>query len=400
MSGPQVNAIDAASSPAPASAGPTGAPPGPPRSVALVLLASMVAAALLAWALVDTSVLPSPSKPVAPATLARDAVSSFFNRYVQPSGRVVRWDQGGDTVSEGQAYAMLLAAATGNRQRFSSVWKWTKSNLGLSDGLFGWHWSGGHLLSHQSAADADVYTAWALAIASARFHDTAYASAAKGIAGAILAHEMTAIQGKPVLVAGPWALTPPITLNPSYFQPRAFSALGSITGNPTWSALSSSSLGILSSLSHSGSKLPPSWATMSSSGTVAPETAPNQAGKGHFGLNAARVPAQLASACSARATSLAASMWRVMAPAAGSGRSLTTSLSLSGSPTGTGGNAAMYVGAAGAAKAAGKTSTALELLAQGQKLNKAHPTYYGSAWLALGRVMLSTSWLGACPAQG
>ena len=48
-------------------------------------------------------------------TEALAAADAFFDRYLQPSGRIARTDQGGDTVSEGQAYAMLLAAATATR---------------------------------------------------------------------------------------------------------------------------------------------------------------------------------------------------------------------------------------------------------------------------------------------
>ncbi|MBV8429650.1 MAG: hypothetical protein JO244_00690, partial [Solirubrobacterales bacterium] len=41
------------------------------------------------------------------------AAQHFLDRYVLPDGRVERIDQGGDTVGEGQAYGMLLAAGIG-----------------------------------------------------------------------------------------------------------------------------------------------------------------------------------------------------------------------------------------------------------------------------------------------
>jgi endoglucanase len=46
------------------------------------------------------------------------AAKRFLTRYVTADGQVVRRDQGGDTVSEGQAYAMLLTATSGDRDRF------------------------------------------------------------------------------------------------------------------------------------------------------------------------------------------------------------------------------------------------------------------------------------------
>jgi endoglucanase len=66
--------------------------------------------------------------PVTPA-------ERFLSRYVTADGRVVRREQGGDTVSEGQAYAMLLTAASGDRDRFRRVWRWTRAHLQRRDGL-------------------------------------------------------------------------------------------------------------------------------------------------------------------------------------------------------------------------------------------------------------------------
>ena len=55
-----------------------------------------------------------------------------------------------------------------------------------------------------------------------------------------------------------------------------------------------------------------------------------------------------------------------------------------------------FVGAAAAARAAGDEAAASRLLARAQAENDVHPTYYGSAWIALGRVMLTTAALGSC----
>jgi len=69
-----------------------------------------------------------------PQGQAVSAAKRFLNRYVAPDGRVVRLDQGGDTVGEGQAYGMLLAAAIGDPKRFDSIWTWTENNLMRPDG--------------------------------------------------------------------------------------------------------------------------------------------------------------------------------------------------------------------------------------------------------------------------
>jgi endoglucanase len=53
------------------------------------------------------------------------AAAAFLRVYARPDGRVVRINQGGDTVSEGQAYGMLLAEVTGNESAFGRIWGWT-----------------------------------------------------------------------------------------------------------------------------------------------------------------------------------------------------------------------------------------------------------------------------------
>jgi len=58
----------------------------------------------------------------APAVRPVGAVEGWLARYVQPDGRVARPDQGGDTVSEGQSYALGLALAAGDLATFDRVW--------------------------------------------------------------------------------------------------------------------------------------------------------------------------------------------------------------------------------------------------------------------------------------
>ena len=75
------------------------------------------------------------------------AVSRFLAAYVRPDGRVWRPDQGGDTVSEGQAYGLLLAEAAGRDDLFGQIWYWTQAHLQRPDGLFAWHAdAAGHIL--------------------------------------------------------------------------------------------------------------------------------------------------------------------------------------------------------------------------------------------------------------
>ena len=62
----------------------------------------------------------APASAASPS--ASTATARFLATYVRSDGRVTRPDQGGDTVSEGQAYALLLAVSTGDRPEFDRVW--------------------------------------------------------------------------------------------------------------------------------------------------------------------------------------------------------------------------------------------------------------------------------------
>ena len=56
----------------------------------------------------------------------------------------------------------------------------------------------------------------------------------------------------------------------------------------------------------------------------------------------------------------------------------------------------VLVAAAGAADAAGQPAARDGLLDEAEALDKRFPTYYGAAWVALGRIMLTTKLLDAC----
>jgi endoglucanase len=97
----------------------------------------------------------------APATLT--AADRFLGRYVTSDGRVIRQNQGGDIVSQGQAYAMLIAELAGRPALARTVWSWTAESLGNSDGLFASHANGsGRVEDPHSATDADILIAYAL----------------------------------------------------------------------------------------------------------------------------------------------------------------------------------------------------------------------------------------------
>jgi endoglucanase len=323
---------------------------------------------------------------------ARAAADRFLDGYVTLDGRVVRRDQGGDTVSEGQAYAMLLTAALGDRDGFARVWDWTRTHLQRPDGTLHWHWQGGKVTGAGPAADADLDAARALLVAAGRFHRPAYRRAALRIGRGILATETSQAAGELVLVAGPWAQTAAI-VNPSYFSPAAFDALGRASHDPRWAALRRSSLRLAWRLGQQGPGLPPDWAKVEPGGIHA-IPAPATGAMSVYGYDAVRMPIRMAETCEPEARRRAAALWPFLRRADGDVPAVYRLDGIAATPGQS--HPSALVGAAGAAHAAGDAGAARRLLDEATALDRRGPTYYGAAWVALGRVMLTTQWLGGC----
>jgi endo-1,4-beta-D-glucanase Y len=307
--------------------------------------------------------------------------AGFLDRYVQNDGRVVRHDQGGDTVSEGQSYGLLLAVAAGDEERFARVWDWTRTHMQRPDGLLAWRWKDGRVVDDQPATDADLDTARALHLAGERFDEPRYRAAARDLKQAIVDGETTWAADRTVLVAGPWARDGTIVANPSYWSPKAFQQLG-------FPKVEESSRQLTERLLEAG--LPPDWARVESSG-VFPSGPPSGGSDAVYSYDAVRLPIRLAESCDPADRELAAGMWDTLRDDPGAARR-----GLDGAPASEDEHPAAYAGAAAAAWAAGDRNAARDLLARGQQLDAEHPSYYGSAWVELTRAMLEDGSLGRC----
>ena len=58
-----------------------------------------------------------------------DSWNYYKRHYIQADGRVRRPDNGNDTVSEGQAYALLRAVWSGDQATFERCYHWAAENL-------------------------------------------------------------------------------------------------------------------------------------------------------------------------------------------------------------------------------------------------------------------------------
>jgi endoglucanase len=365
------------------------------RAAAIALCVML--AALLGGCTGSSSSAPSgkavPPPPAATALTAQAA--AFLTTYVQPDGRVNRPDQGNDTVSEGQAYGLLLAEATGRDRMFSLIWQWTRAHLQLPDGLFAYHANAaGTILSPEPASDADLLIAWAL-LRYTGPGAVALHSDGQQAANAVLAHEVTAgAGGMPVLAAGPWATGSPATLDPSYWSLSALTGLAQLTGDQEWQQLADSAVFLTRQLTQDGRLLPPDWAELTAASQVFPVPAPDGSqAQPQYGLDSERTVAWFAASCDPQARALAVRWWQLLrAPA----RYQALALQLNGSVLNPTPAVLPLVAAASAAGAAGAGAVSLRLLSLADRQQRSHPGYYGGAWAALGPLLIRSHVLSDC----
>jgi endo-1,4-beta-D-glucanase Y len=330
--------------------------------------------------------------PVEPRTYTTAEAGQAFLRGYVDDGRVVRTDQGGDTVSEGQAYAMLVAVGLGEQETFEAVWSWTRENLQRPDRLLSWRWEDGRVVDASAASDADLDAARALVLAGERFGVPQYTAAGLVLGRAVLDLETVQTGAGRILTAGQWAMSEPYAYNPSYASPAATAVLAAASDDPRWAELDEGSRAVTAALLRQA-PLPPDWAQVRADGTV--EAMPGVQGRGQsvrYGYDATRTPIRFAESCDPADRALAAAMREPLDRGGDAAE-----LDLGGSPVAQGESVVAAVGQAAAVAAAGDTSRAVEELVDADHLAHTAPNYYGAAWAALGRLMLTDDVLGGCP---
>ncbi|MDM7884174.1 glycosyl hydrolase family 8 [Curtobacterium sp. RHCKG23] len=330
---------------------------------------------------------PAPDVDRSAAQLRTD----FLDDYVQ-GGRVVRTDQGGDTVSEGQAYGLLIAYANDDRETFDRIWSWTQRHLLTDDGLLAWRWTPDDgVADEQSASDADLDAARALVLAGEHWGDERLTTAGTTMAAAILDHETAQTDLGTILLPGPWADTEPYRYNASYASPAAFRILERATGDRRWTALEEGSTAATAAVLK-GSDLPSDWSQVHADGTVDAMPVTGDQGSVVYGWEAMRLPLRYAEACSADDRALAGSI----APTLRRTTQLAAQLDLGGTAVTGDTSGLAYAARAAAEHAAGSTSAATADLRRMDRTAATTPTYYGDAWAALGATMLTSDVLGGC----
>jgi endoglucanase len=171
--------------------------------------------------------------------------NSYAAHFIDQQGRVIDYQGGARTTSEGQSYALFFALAANDRARFDLLLRWTQANLAHGDlGAYlpAWLWGknpGGEwkILDPNSASDADLWMAYTLVEAGRLWKSSDYTKLGRRMMIQIAGKEVVNLPGfGPMLLPGSagfqhgrnW------TLNPSYLSPFIFLRLAVIDPVGPW----------------------------------------------------------------------------------------------------------------------------------------------------------------------
>lgn len=184
--------------------------------------------------------------------------AGYKMNFISTSGQVLRPENNNDTVSEGQAYAMLLAVNMNDKVTFDKCFTWTEQNLsrllpgsalyGGPDNLLAWHWvpvGGVQADGWNAASDADGDYAYALLLAYEKWGQQNYLNKAIAVLNDILAKEIhtPAFQTNVIyLKPGNWGESniyghQGIFINPSYFSPAWYRKFNTYLPDARWQML-------------------------------------------------------------------------------------------------------------------------------------------------------------------
>ena len=221
-----------------------------------------------------------------------DDWQQYQQLFIDPAGFVI--DSGNQDIahSEGQGMGMLMSVSFGDRERFDSLWQWTKEHLQVNqtDKLFVWRWQQQepHITDRNNATDGDILIAWALLRAFDRWHDESYRAEAEVIISDIRMKLVTFRHGQMLLLPGIYGFDKKegITVNPSYWIFPALAAFRKLQPEESvWGGLIQSGLKLSSDISFGAWQLPPDWLQLTEGESKLSEQFPKR-----FSLDAVRVP--------------------------------------------------------------------------------------------------------------
>lgn len=256
---------------------------------------------LLFFSLLQLLLVNCSAPPMEPEKVLRGSWAHYKRTFIR-EGRVVRPENNNDTVSEGEAYAMLRAVLMDDKKTFDDCLAWTESNLSrrlsMSDALLAWHAQNGQISDRTAATDADIDYGYALLLASRKWHDKRYLDLASEVLQAILDHETIVIEGRLYLLPYTTAsgvVTKPVAQNPSYYAPSHFKLFYEVSGDRRWLELADTCYELIGRLQrYAGERqrpaLVPDWCALGENGEILPMPGKPMV----YGWDAVRVPIRIA----------------------------------------------------------------------------------------------------------
>lgn len=205
---------------------------------------------------------------------------SFAQRHLQADGRIVDFSvPNRQSTSESQSYGMFFALVADDRERFASIWRWSRENLGAGgDRLPAWQWGKREnsdaygVLDPNSASDADLWMAYDLLEAGRLWHMPEYEKAGRALLAQIKEKEIADLpQLGPALLPGPegFANGNAWRLNPSYQPLFLLRKMARVDAAGPWDAVIAASQRMLAQASPQG--FAPDWAAYRADSGFAPD---------------------------------------------------------------------------------------------------------------------------------
>ena len=219
--------------------------------------------------------------------------SEFRRRYLLPEGRVVDTGNRNVSHSEGQAYAMLAAVRADDQGSFVRLLAWTLGNLKRrEDNLCSWRYQPDQqpaVSDPNNATDGDLFIAWAMLEAGARWGNADYRRRAIAIARDLLRSCVVQFGERWLLLPGAYGFQSRtrVVLNLSYYAFPAMRALGREMGDPVWARLESDALTLIREARFGRYGLPPDWLELK---PVSSDIAPANGWPARFSFDAVRIP--------------------------------------------------------------------------------------------------------------
>jgi endoglucanase len=192
----------------------------------------------------------------------------FKTRFISKDGRVIDHVQDQISHSEGQGFAMLLAARHDDPTIFALLWRWTQDNIQVRklDHLFAWKWGERApgkwgVIDLNNATDGDTLIALALLEGAVRWKNEDYRTSALEIIKSIHKHLVFERDGRLFLLPGYYGFIKEkgLILNPSYMIFPAYAIFAKYHEPKFWQKLRRDSLDILARCVFTRLMLPADW---------------------------------------------------------------------------------------------------------------------------------------------